>query len=182
MISAFLWGLLASSILVAEPVYRCQINGKTTFTDNPSGSSCEKVEIKVRQPDPIEAQRLEQARRDAAKREADNQEQAEKKRLMNAQIAAANAARLTAEAQRRLAEQMAIEQQMQNSFDSEYGYYGNGIYGYGIQTPVPYPLPYPGPYYPQGQNSQYPQRPIRPSTPNYPYRHDQIAPNARGIR
>jgi hypothetical protein len=41
----------------AETVFRCDENGKTIFTQNPSGASCQPLELKVIEPDPEEAAR-----------------------------------------------------------------------------------------------------------------------------
>jgi hypothetical protein len=44
----------------AETVFRCTENGKTAFTANPAGPSCQPLDLKTIEPDPQEAARQRQ--------------------------------------------------------------------------------------------------------------------------
>jgi hypothetical protein len=173
-------GWLVAPDLPAEPVYRCIQNGKIVFTDGPVDPSCQKVDLKVYQPDPAEVARLEEQKRIAAEQERAAQAQAEQDRLLQAQTQAAQAQARAANAQRQWVEQQTQDRQIQDALDGNfapsygYGYYGGYGYGYpygyygGAISGRPVPVP------PLGTGQRPPFRPQ--GTPNYPYGADLMRP------
>ena len=141
------------------PVYRCQQNGRTIFTDGPVNTSCQLIQLQVYQPDPAEVARIEEQKRLAAEQDRLNQQQAEKDRLLQAETRAAVAEARAADARRQLTYQLSDDESMRSALDGGYGYgyevwtayrypgYGYGYgYGYGPVIGTPLPAPYPGGY------------------------------------
>lgn len=140
--------ILASTLILplppanADAVYRCMNEGRIVFSDQRLTAACTSIDLKVSEPSPEEVARQEEKKRIAAEQEREEQEQAARDRLIQAQIDAAQAAERQAEAQRRLAEQQALDSERQ-------------------KPPAPYVI-WPGYGYPYARPSPIPIRPLYP--------------------